>query len=257
MVLWYQQANVNFHPGSKMQSLYGFEIVENCRRCKQRAGRVFCDLPLPTLDALQALGFATACPKGSLLFAQGQPSREISVLCVGHVKISTASKTGKRICLGIVGPGTVLGLSAAISGKPHQVLIEALEPCQLRVIKADSFLALLRSEQAACFAAVTCLSNDVRRIHDCALLFGLSHSAAERLARVLVRWDMHEDDEPKSRLRLRFPLTHQELAEILGVARETVTRLLSTFERRHLIRCCGSTLVIEDERALRALATAA
>lgn len=240
-----------------MRSPYGLEIVENCQLCKLRARRVFCDLPRPTLNALQHLGFATACPKGSVLVAQGQPAREVAVVCVGHVKISTASQTGKRICLGIAGPGTVLGLSAAISGTPHQVWIEALEPCQLRIIKTDRFLRLLRKDHAACFAAVTCLSNEVRKMHSCLRLFGLTHSAAERLARVLVQWEIREDDEPKTKLRLKFSLTHQELAEILGVARETVTRLLTSFEQKQLIRCRGTTLVIEDERTLRALAAVA
>jgi len=68
---------------------------------------------------------------------------------------------------------------------------------------------------------------------------------------------IHEDDDPRDGLRLRYPRTHKELAEILGVSRETVTRLLSTFEKQELIHCRGATLVIEDERTLRALASAA
>ena len=94
-------------------------------------------------------------------------------------------------------------------------------------------------------------------MHDCARLFGLSHSPAERLARVLVHWELREDDDLTSKPRLRIPLTHQELAEILGVSRETVTRLLTTFVQKQLIRCRGDSLVIDDERALRILAAAA
>lgn len=238
-----------------MRSPYGLEIVENCQRCKLRTGRVFCDLPESTLNTIQHLGFATACPKGMVLIAQGQAAREIAILCVGRVKISTASQTGKKICLGIAGAGTVLGLSAAISGMPHQVLIEALEPCQLRIIKTDRFLSLLRKDNVACFGAIMCLSNEVRKMNHCLRLIGLSHSATQRLAQVLIRWDMHEDDEPKDEPHLRFPLTHKELAEILGVSRETVTRLLSTFEARAIIHVRGTTLIIQDEQSLRALAS--
>lgn len=240
-----------------MRSPYGLEIVENCEHCKLRTGRVFCDLPLVTLDTLQRLGFATACPKGTLLMSQGHPAREIAIVCVGHVKTSTASEAGKKICVGISGPGVVLGLSAAISRTPYQVSIESLEPCQLRVIKASSFLALLRKDYAACFAAVRCLSNEVRKMHHCVRLIGLSHSATQKLADVLLRWDMHEDDEPGGKPCLRFPLTHNELGEVLGVSRETVTRLLGTLERKNVIRCRGTILIIEDEPTLRALAAAA
>ena len=242
--------------GITMRSRYGLEIVENCQFCKLQAGRVFCDLPRPALDALQGLGFATACPKGAVLVTQGQPAREIAVVCAGHVKISTASQSGKRICLGVSGPGTVLGLSAAISGTPHQVLIEALEPCQLRIVKTNPLLRLLRRDHFFCFAAVMSLSNEVQKMYSCLRLFGLTRSTAQRLARVLTHWEIREDDKPKTKLRLRFPLTHHELAEILGVTRETVTRLLTSFERKHFIRCRGTTLVIEDERALQALAAA-
>ncbi len=240
-----------------MRSPYGLEIVENCRCYKLRAGHVFCDLPRSTLDTLQGLGFATACPKSTVLMAQGQAASVIAIICVGHVKISTASQSGKKICLGIAGPGTVLGLSAGISGTPHQLLIEALEPCQLRIIRTDRFLALLRKDNIACFAAVTSLSNEVRKMNRCVRLIGLSHSATQKLAQVLIRWDMHEDSGPTGKTRLRFPLTHKELGEILGVSRETVTRLLSTFERQELIHCRGTTLVIEDERTLRVLASPA
>ena len=240
-----------------MRSPYGLEIVENCQRCRLRAGRVLCDLPLPTLNALQRLGFPTACAPGTVLIAQDQPAREIAIVCAGHVKISTSSQTGKRICLGIAGPGAVLGLTAAISRTPHQVSIEALEPCQVRIIKTDRFLELLRKDSVAGLATIKSLSNEVRKMYRCVRLIGLSHSATQKLAQVLIRWDMHEEDEPKNKPHLRFPLTHKELAEFVGLSRETVTRLLGTFEQRDIIHCQGTTLVIEDERTLRALAAAA
>jgi CRP/FNR family transcriptional regulator, cyclic AMP receptor protein len=251
----------NSNRGSRLESVmpspYGLEIVDSCLRCKLRAGRPFCDLPRPTLEALQTIGFTAACPKGTVLFAQGQSSREISVLCVGHVKVSTTSPHHEILCLGIVGAGTVLGLTAAISGRPHEVTIQAVEPCQLKVIKKDRFLNLLRKDESACLGAVRCLSADVWKTDECVRLFGLSQSKAERLARVLVNWDMREGDELKGRLRLRFPFTHRELAEMLGITREYTTRLLRTFEHKKIIRRRGSSLIIQDERALLSMAKTA
>ena len=240
-----------------MHSPYGLEIVESCLGCTLQRGASFCNLPSRSLDKLQSLGFVTACPKGSILITEGQSPREIFIVCVGHVKIFIVSKVGKRLCLGIGGPGTILGLSAAISGGPHQVTVETLEPCQLRVTKADRFLTFLRQDQAACFAALRCLSSDVRKMHACSRLLGLSNSAAQRLARVLVRWEMYEANALEGKPCLRFPLSHRELAEILGVSRETVTRLLIAFEKKELIHCCADSIVIKDEHTLRTLAVAA
>jgi CRP/FNR family transcriptional regulator, cyclic AMP receptor protein len=170
-----------------MRVPYGLEIIETCLRCKLRMRRLFCNLPRATLAALQTLGFSVAYPKDAVLFVQGQSPREIFILCLGHVKISTASQTGKKFFLGIAAPGTVLGLSAAILGKSHEVTVEAVEPCQLRVIQGDRF-CLLRNDGAACLAAVRSLSNDVQKTHECPRLLGLSHSVAEKLAKVLVQW---------------------------------------------------------------------
>ncbi|MBZ5664151.1 MAG: Crp/Fnr family transcriptional regulator [Acidobacteriia bacterium] len=214
---------------------------------------MFCNLPRPTLETLQTLGITTACPKGTVLYSQGQSPREISVLCLGYVKVSTASQTGRTVCLGIAEPGAVLGLSATISGKPYEVSIEALEPCQLKVISGDRFLNFLRNDRAACLAVLKCLSNDVRKAYEPVRLFGLSHSATEKLANVLLRWCMRDDRQPKNGIHLRFPLTQRELAQMLGTNRETAGRALRTLERKRIIQCHGSSLVIQDERTLRLL----
>jgi CRP/FNR family transcriptional regulator len=234
---------------------YGLEITGSCLRCKLRVGRLFCDLPRPTLETLQTLGFTAACPKGNVLFSQGQSPREISVLCLGHVKVSTASETSRSVCLGIAEPGAVLGLSATISGKPYEVSIEALEPCQLKVIRGDRFLNFLRNDRAACLAVLKCLSNDVRKAHESVRLFGLSHSVTERLANVLLRWCMRDDQQPKNGIRLRFPLTQRELAQMLGTTRGTAGRALRSLERKRIIQCHGSSLIIQDKHALRLLSS--
>ena len=239
-----------------MPSPYGLEITESCLQCKLRVGRLFCNLPHPTLETLQTLGFTSACPKGTVLFSQGQSPREISVLCLGHVKVSTASETGRSVCLGVAEPGAVLGLSATISGKPYEVSIEALEPCQLKVIRGDRFLNFLRNDGAACLAVLRSLSNDVREAHERVRLFGLSHSATGKLANVLLRWRMRDDQQPKNGIRLRFPLTHRDLAQMLGTSRETASRALKSFERKRIIQYQGSSLIIQDEHALRLLSSA-
>jgi len=76
-----------------MRFPYGFDITENCLDCKQRVGRLFSDLPRGTLELLQSLGVSAACPKGTILFAEGQLPRRLFVLCAGYVKLSATSET--------------------------------------------------------------------------------------------------------------------------------------------------------------------
>ena len=80
-------------------------------------------------------------------------------------------------------------------------------------------------------------------------LLGLSHSAAAKLVRFLL-----EVDAPAGRLRLA--LTHEEIGQLIGASRETVTRLLNDFRRKRLIDVSGDTLTVRDRAALEALALA-
>ena len=84
---------------------------------------------------------------------------------------------------------------------------------------------------------------------------GLSSSAAEKLARFLLDWNAnHSGDSDNSRSVLT--LTHEEIAEMLGTSRETVSRLFSDFKRQRLVEVRGSSLVITDKPGLQKLLAA-
>ena len=68
---------------------------------------------------------------------------------------------------------------------------------------------------------------------------GLSHSAAEKLARFLL--DLSADHE-EGKGEVRLTLTHEEIAQMIGASRETVTRLFADFKKKQLLQVRGSTL---------------
>jgi len=82
---------------------------------------------------------------------------------------------------------------------------------------------------------------------------GLSTSAHEKLARLLLTWSAGMQPT-KEGTRLKLPLTHEEIAEFIGTTRETVTRTLSDFKVRHLVAIQGSTLMIPSRAALESFA---
>jgi CRP/FNR family transcriptional regulator len=83
---------------------------------------------------------------------------------------------------------------------------------------------------------------------------GLSHSAGEKLARFLLEWAANYPEE-KGQVRIKLTLTHEEIAQMIGSSRETVTRLLADFRRRQLVQVMGSTLVIKNKSALESIVT--
>jgi CRP/FNR family transcriptional regulator len=82
---------------------------------------------------------------------------------------------------------------------------------------------------------------------------GLSTSAPEKLARLLLEWS-ESGKTNDGGVHFRFPLTHGEIGEFIGASRETVTRTLSVFKSRQLVAFHGSTLTIPSKAALENLA---
>jgi CRP/FNR family transcriptional regulator len=78
---------------------------------------------------------------------------------------------------------------------------------------------------------------------------GLSSSAPEKLARLLLEWS-ERGQATESGTRFRFSLTHGEIGEFIGASRETVTRTLTIFKSRRLVMFNGSTLTIPNRAAL-------
>jgi len=81
----------------------------------------------------------------------------------------------------------------------------------------------------------------------------LARSSAGKLARLLLSWSIGRETGA-SEIRIRSSMTHEEIAQMIGSSRETVTRLLSELKKKELIRLEGSTLVIRNRIALEALA---
>ena len=82
---------------------------------------------------------------------------------------------------------------------------------------------------------------------------GLSHSAAEKLARFLLDWCASHGDGGVE-IRAKLTLTHEEIAQMIGTSRETVTRLFADFKKREVLQIKGSTLVIRNQAELKGLA---
>ncbi len=237
-----------------MISPYGMEIVESCITCKLRANFSFCDLPPTALQAFESIKYATAYPQKAVLFVEGQMPRGIFVLCKGRVKLSINSPSGRTVIVKLVEPGEVLGMSATISGKPYQVTAETIDPCQVNFVKRDDFLRFLKDDVEACFKVAEQLSEKYHNACKEAGSLGLSHSAAEKLAKLLLEWSSKNGDGGKGEPRLKLRLTHEEIAQMIGTSRETVTRLFAEMKKRQIVQSKGSTLVIRNTAALRDLA---
>jgi CRP/FNR family cyclic AMP-dependent transcriptional regulator len=234
---------------------YGLDIIENCLTCKVRAERIFCNLPAAALRSFESIKYATAYPKGAVLFVEDQSPRGIFILCKGRVKLSLCSTDGKTLIFKIVEPGEVLGLSASVTGKPYEVTAETVDPCQVNFVKRDDFLRFLRENSEACLRVAEQLSEKYNSACREIRSLALSHSAAEKLAKLLLDWCASNGEATKAEPCVKLTLTHEEIGQMIGTSRETVTRLFIDFKKRQILQSKGSTVLIRNKAALKAMVT--
>ncbi len=245
-----------------MRSPYGLDIIESCLTCKMREDYLFCNLSSPSMKGLETIKSTAAYPKGAILFVEGQSPRGIFVLCHGRAKLSTSSSDGKTIILKIAEPGEILGLSATVSGKSYEVTAELMEPSQANFITRQDFLNFLRDHGDAALRVAEQLSKNYHTAYEEIRSLGLSHSASEKLAKLLLEWAQDwkdkngkgKDGKDKGEVRLTVTLTHEEIAQLIGTSRETVTRALADLKKKQLVQVKGSTVVIRNKAALEKLA---
>jgi CRP/FNR family transcriptional regulator, cyclic AMP receptor protein len=238
--------------GGKMNTPYGLEIVDTCQSCRMKREECFCNLSPPVLKGFSAISHQTTYPADATLFVEGQHPRGVFLLCSGKVKLSTSSRDGKVLILKMAGPGEMLGLSAVISGTEYELTAETAMPCQVNFVPREPLLDLLQRHGEAGLRSAQALSREFqsayRDIHDLIL----ARSSAGKLAKLLLSWTPMSANTTKE-IRVRSGLTHEEMAQMIGASRETVTRLLSDLRKKQLIRLEGSTLVIRNRTALEAL----
>jgi len=235
--------------GVVMRAPYGLEIIESCMNCPHHEDRLFCNLPPPAIQRLSTITSPATYLKGATLFVEGQQPRGVFIICNGKVKLSTSSADGKTLILRISEVGEVLGLAATVSGKPYQATADVLEPTQANYIPRNDFLNFLREHGEVAFRVAQQLSENYYHALSEMRTIGLSHSAAEKLARFILDWcAQHETKDGDDKARLT--LTYEEIAQMIGTSRETVTRIFADFKKKQLVEVRGSQVAVLDKEGL-------
>ncbi|MBZ5657131.1 MAG: Crp/Fnr family transcriptional regulator [Acidobacteriia bacterium] len=230
-----------------------FAIPNDCLSCTLRRDCDFCNLPPDLLAEFNAMGHLTLFPANATLLTEGEIPRGAHIVCSGRVKLAVQARDGKTVILKIAGDRHMVGLSAVVSGRPSPVTATTIELCQIKFVEQAGILRLLEHNGIAALACARLLAAEVGTTFDDVYDLLLARSSTEKLARLLLSWVA---GEPRNRdLRVSTDFTHEEIAQMIGSSRETVTRLLSEMKRKELIRLEGSILIIPNRIALQAIAS--
>ena len=233
-------------------SPYGLPIVDNCVACSLRQQSSFCMLSQRATEEFDHIKHVSFYPEGAVIFLEGQNARGVYVVCQGRAKLTSTNTAGKSMILKIAGPGTMVGMNACMAGNDYEGTLETLQPAQLAFIRRTDFLGFLNRHPEACLQAAQHLARDCQSAYQLMRSIGLSHSVPERLARILLQW-LADAAVVDGAIRLKLLWTHEEIAQLIGTSRETVTRTLSDFKKQGILEVHGATLVIRNKAHLQKL----
>jgi CRP/FNR family transcriptional regulator len=164
------------------------------------------------------------------------------------------SKKGKTAIARVLGPGSILGLLAVLTGAPQECTVETLEPTHADYLRKGVFLDLLKNSRHLAHVVTNQLVHTCNETYAEIRSLGVSGSTSEKLARLLLRWaelPLTKQGEHVRGLRIRVTLTHEEIGQFVGSTRETVTRILSDLRKKQWLIINGSTWTLANLEAIR------
>jgi CRP/FNR family cyclic AMP-dependent transcriptional regulator len=230
------------------------QVPAGCAACDSRRPGWFCSPGSSVLADLELATSTIALPAQSALFKQGADARCLYLICSGYMKLTAGRADDRRMIVRIAGPGSMLGLYAALSHRVYEVSADSLTTAQLRPVESDRFLGFLRTHKEAQMRALQCICHEYQFALQDACRIALSETVAARLGRLLLEFS-HQIGERLESDAYRFPLllTHEELASMTCTTRETVTRTLGQFRKEGWISIQDALVTVNQPDRLQAL----
>jgi CRP/FNR family transcriptional regulator len=229
------------------------KIIETRHERSHRSLRKSNDVCSEVVSKLTAFAIPLHHPKGTTLFSEGQPSRGVFPLYSGRVKLFTSSVDGKSLILRFADPGEILGLAGTLSGRPYEAWAEAIQSAQTGFVDRRYLVHLMRNHCELAVQVAMQLGDAYCSAIAGLRVMGHSRSASQKLAAFLLNW--FESNRPvHDHADAQFALTHEEIGQVIGTTRETVTRLQSEFKKNGLIQWSGRNLALSDRAALESSA---
>jgi CRP-like cAMP-binding protein len=187
-----------------------------------------------------------------VIFLPGDPGSSVFFVNGGRVKISRVTRDGKELTLAYRGPGEIFGENCVVDGGPREEMAEAMENALVSEVPREEFEALLEKHPSIGARLTRVLCQRIRdlegKMED--LVF---KDVNAKLAELLLQLaeDYGVDDERGTLVAMK--ITHQEMANLIGSTRETVSLTLSQFKKQGLIATEGRKIIITDKEGLRAV----
>ena len=167
-------------------------------------------------------------PRNTPIVEEGLAGDYMYVIREGRVKVTKLSEDGREKILEFLEAGDFVGEMALLERAPRSASVKTLSPVRLLALSRTDFLATLRRNSDLALAVIEVLCSRLRTQNDQASALSFQR-VKDRTKGLLVR--LAKDEAPDASLRCTPQLTHQQIADMIGTSRETVTRVVKELKQ--------------------------
>jgi len=217
---------------------------------------LFADLPpkrvLTTLKNCQCLRL----PEKQEVYRRGEPGKEMSIVLSGGVKVSTQSLDGKEIVFDLLSEGDFFGELSVLDGEPRTATVTTIVPSVLVILERSFLIPFLEANPVAAIRLLHLLAHRLRAT-DTFLEEVLFLDSETRLAKRIVALEDIYGKVVGNTIQIEVNVSQQEIANLVGITRESVNKLLKKWERDKIISLQQGCLTIQNHQLLQKLASKA
>lgn len=210
---------------------------------------LFADLDGAERDRLAKLAQIKRIRKDECLFRQQDAGSFCFLVVSGRIKIFCTAPDGREITLAVLGPNDCFGEISLLDGRGRSASASALDDGDLLILPRDAFLRFLQESPESAITLLQVIAGRLRGATEKieSLVFC---SVRARLAKLLLDWAETSGRPAPGGTAVIQQLTHQEMANVIGTSRETVSRMLQEFKRAGWLRSQGKQMTLTDPVAL-------
>ena len=210
-----------------------------------RNAPIFEELAERDFARISACGVRKSYKKGEVILMEEESGSALFVIVSGEVKVVRIGEDGREVILSILGPSDIFGEMALLDGEARSASVVALDDAELFVIHRKDFLGLLHEYPSIAISLLKHLTQRLRRAD--ALIKSLSlKDAYHRVGYVLLQFADERGRIKQGKVEIDNLPVQQEIANMAGTTRETVSRTFSKMEKLKLLHVEGNAVTILD-----------
>ena len=210
---------------------------------------LFGPLSDPQIRNLSELFVISRVEAGQVILMQGEPVGNFIVICSGSLTLLRGSAEGRERVVDTLKSGAHFGLAEMITGEGSVVTIRAAEICELGVLRQSAFKREVLAHPGLCYALMQTMARSIFHLVG-ELERATFENVPQRLARYLLTLASASGVRTAKGVQVVSAPTHQDMANLIGASRETVTRALGKLQDEGLIETGYRRLVVLDREGL-------